>query len=60
VSGVSVTNNKRKRDFGSSMVVGDQKVCGDRTEIKVYKCKLFGTPTTAQKRKRDFFRRCWS
>jgi len=33
-SGASVTNNKRIRDFGSSMVVGDQIVCGDRTEIK--------------------------
>ncbi|MBK8982880.1 MAG: hypothetical protein IPM38_11300 [Ignavibacteria bacterium] len=41
VSGASVTNNKRKRDFGSSMVVGDQKVCGDRTEIKVYKVQTF-------------------
>jgi len=41
VSGASVTNNKRKRDFGSSMVVGDQKVCGDRTELKVYKVQTF-------------------
>jgi len=41
VSGASMTNNKRKRDFGSNMVVGDQKVCGDRTELKVYKVQTF-------------------